>query len=87
MRTAEHHGLGKQDLRAMAEGQKSAAIDDMEFLETLAMRRCMLMPPWVYHIRDDGKLEKLTPVRYRDDYNLDKPVMLLAVMDKLPQVH
>jgi len=67
----------------MAEGMRSESIDDMEFLETLATRRCMLMPPWVYHIRDDGKLEKLTPVRYRHDYNLDKPVMLLAVMEKL----
>jgi hypothetical protein len=83
MRTVEHHGLGKRDLRAMAEGSRAEGIDDMEFLETLATRRCMLMPPWVYHIRDDGKLEKLTPVRYRRDYSLDKPLMLLAVMDKL----
>ena len=83
MRTAEHHGLGKHDLRAMAEGSRAEGIDDMEFLETLATRRCMLMPPWVYHIRNDGKLEKLTPVRYRRDYSMNKPLMLLAVMDKL----
>lgn len=72
----------------MADGHGSSAIDDMEFLETLAQRRCMVMPPWVYHIRGDGRLEKLTPVRYRRDYNLDKPSILLAVMDKLqPPVH
>ena len=57
----------------------------MEFLETLARRRCMVMPPWVYHIGDEGRLEKLTPVRYDADYNLDKPQILLAVMHKLPR--
>jgi hypothetical protein len=88
MRTAHHpHGLGKQELRAMAGGHGATAIDDLEFLETLARRRCLVMPPWVYHIREDGKLEKLTPVRYGEDYNLDKPSILLAVMDKLPRVH
>ena len=88
MRTAHHaHGLGRQELRDMADKHDAASIDDMEFLETLARRRCMLMPPWIYHIRRDGKLEKLTPVRYGMDYNLDKPSILLDVMDKLPKVH
>lgn len=88
MRTLHHpHSLGRQQLRAMADNHNAAGIDDMEFLETLARRRCMLMPPWVYHIRRDGKLEKLTPVRYGSDYNLDKPSILLDVMDKLPRVH
>ena len=87
MRTLHHpHGLGRQQLQAMAEAHETS-IDDMEFLETLARRRCMVMPPWVYHIRQDGRLEKLTPVRYGEDYNLDKPAILLAVMDKLPTVH
>ena len=86
---AMHHpnGLGKQQLQAIASGQAAAAIDDMEFLETLAHRRCMLMPPWVYHIGTGGKLEKLTPVKYGADYNLDKAAILLAVMHKLPKVH
>ena len=70
----------------MVAAHESSGIDDMEFLEPLARRRCMLMPPWVYHIRQDGHLEKLTPVRYGEDYNLDKPAILLAVMDKLPRV-
>ena len=86
MRTLHHpHGLGRQQLRAMAAAHDEA-IDDMEFLETLAHRRCMVMPPWVYHIDPDGKLQKLTPVRYTEEYNLDKPSILLAVMDKLPTV-
>ena len=88
MRTAHHpHGLGKEQLRAIASGHGPARIDDMEFLETLARRRCMLMPPWIYHIGAGGKLEKLTPVRYGNDYNLDKASILLAVMDRLPRTH
>ena len=62
-------------------------LDDMEFLETLAQRRCMVMPPWVYHIQENGHLEKLTPVCYDQTYNLDKPRILLAVIDKLPTAH
>ena len=75
----------RRELCAMAEAHDT--LDDMEFLETLAQRRCMVMPPWVYHIREDGRLEKLTPVQYDADYNLDKPRILLAVMDKLPTAH
>jgi hypothetical protein len=87
MRTIHHpHGLGKQELQAIAAG-KPGAIDDMEFLETLARRRCMVMPPWVYHIESNGHIEKLTPVVYGDDYNLDKAAMLLGVMRKLAPVH
>ena len=81
------HGFGKAELREMAAGHKPGAIDDMEFLETLARRRCMVMPPWVYHIKNNGHLEKLTPVRYGEDYNLDKPSILLDVMRKLTPVH
>lgn len=88
MRTAHHpHGLGKEELRAIAAGELPGSIDDMEFLETLAHKRCLVMPPWVYHIASDGKLEKLTPVRYDREYNLDKASMLLAVMQKLPRLH
>jgi len=83
MRAVQHtHGFGKRQLRAMAESHDN--LDDMEFLETLAQRRCMVMPPWVYHIKKDGHLEKVTPVRYDEEYNLDKPQILLAVMDKVP---
>jgi hypothetical protein len=88
MRAVDHpHGLGKEELRAMAAGQVTGSIDDMEFLETLARRRCLVMPPWVYHIKTNGHLEKLTPVRYGEDYNLDKASMLLDVMRKLTPVH
>lgn len=86
MRTVQHEGgLKKSELVEIAAGRAAVSIDDMEFLETLAQNRCMVMPPWVYHIRTNGKLERLTPVRYRRDYNLDKASILLAVMRKLPR--
>jgi hypothetical protein len=88
MRAIQHEGgLRKSELEAIASGQTALDIDDMEFLETLAQYRCMLMPPWVFHIRPDGKLERLTPVRYLDDYNLDKAAILLALLEKLPRMH
>ena len=80
-------GLRKHQLEDIAAGRVTISIDDMEFLETLAQNRCMLMPPWVYHIRTNGKLERLTPVRYSRDYNLNKASILLAVMRKLPNPH
>jgi hypothetical protein len=88
MRAIHHErGLKKSQLEAIASGHASTSIDDMEFLETLAQNRCMVMPPWVYHIRPNGKLERLTPVRYARDYNLDKASILLAVMRRLPPTH
>lgn len=88
MRTLHHpHSLGKQQLEKIASSHGTEKIDDMEFLETLAQRRCLVMPPWVYHILAGGKLTKLTPVKYGADYNLDKAAILLAVMQKLPRTH
>lgn len=80
-----HQGgrLGRDDLRAIASGRRSQDIDDMEFFETLAHRRCVVMPPYVYHIDDAGHLEQVTPVRYTSDYHLDKASILLGVMEKL----
>ena len=84
MRTAVHsQRLGKQDLEKIAAKKSGSAIDDMEFLETLACKHCMVMPPWIYHVTKDGALEKLTPVRYSEDYSLDKATILLAVMERL----
>ena len=58
----------------------------MRPVETLARKRCLVMPPWVYHINNEGHLEKVAAVRYTPEYDLDKPSMLLAVMDKLSQL-
>ena len=88
MRTElDHPRLGRRDLEALAEGKSSGELDDMEFFETLAQKHCLVMPPWVYHVDPAGHLEQVTPVRYTADYHLDKPRMLLAVMDRLPRLH
>lgn len=90
MRTVVNaHRLGKEELEQIAAGRRQSVIDDMEFLETLACKNCMVMPPWIYHVTREGTLEKLTPVRYAQDYSLDKASMLLAVMRRLhtPPVH
>ena len=79
--------LGKEDLIAMAHGENPGHIDDMEFFETLAQKHCLVMPPWIYHIDHAGHLEKVTAVRYTPEYHLDKPRILLAVMDRLPHLH
>lgn len=87
MRNFQHaNGLSKQDLRAIARGESHVSIDDMEFFETLASNHCLVMSPWVYHVDSGGALEKVTPVRYGMDYSLDKPSMLLALMERLPQM-
>ena len=78
--------LGKDELQAITEGKLDHPIDDMECFETLAAKGCLVMPPWIYHVGKDGKLEKVTAVRYTADYALDKASILLAVMQRLPQM-
>jgi hypothetical protein len=82
-----HPRLGRHDLEALAEGTREGELDDMEFFETLAQKHCLVMPPWIYHIDHAGHLEKVTAVRYTPEYHLDKPRILLAVMDRLPHLH
>ena len=84
-----HHpsALRKDDLVAISQGRNETTIDDMEFFETLAHSQCLVMPPWVYHVNKEGRLEKVTAVRYTPEYSLDKASILLAVMNKLPSLH
>jgi hypothetical protein len=90
MRTAEpmHQQihLKRQDLKEMAAGHRENEIDDMAFLETLATNHCMVMPPYVYHVNEDGTMQQVTPVRYDDHYNLNKAAILLALLEKLPRM-
>jgi len=80
---AHDERLTVDDLKAMASGRRPETLDDMDFLETLAGSNCLVMPPYVYHLEADGHLEQVTALRYDDHYNLNKPVILLAVMDRL----
>ena len=83
MSGTHHSGLNKTALEQIAAGRAGQDIDDMEFFETLAHRRCLVMPPWIYHIEKDGHLKKVTAVRYTPNYQLDKASILLALMGKL----
>lgn len=88
MRNIQHgSALTRHQLEAMAKGRTDATIDDMEFFETLAHKHCLLMPPWIYRVNSTGQLEEVTPVRYTDDYQLDKPSILLALMNRLQRHH
>jgi len=90
MQTAEstHHHirLNRKDLKEIASGRQHTPIDDMVFLETLASNHCLVMPPYVYHLGANGEMEQVTPVRYDDQYNLNKAAILLAIIDRLPRL-
>ena len=83
MRYATSQAVSIRDLVAMSHGVLENTITDMDFLETLARRRCFLVPPWVMQAGADGQLSKVTRVMYSLDGELDKPGVLLAVARKL----
>jgi hypothetical protein len=76
--------LTLHDLREMAAGRMPAELSDLDFLEALASCQCLVMAPWVYHQGADGALQTLTPLRYDSRDAIDKPVTLLAALQKLP---
>jgi hypothetical protein len=75
--------ISARDLLAMANGTLEDTLTDMDFLETLASRHCMLVPPWVLQALPSGGLRKVTRLVYTVDGDLDKPRILLGVARKL----
>ncbi len=71
--------LSAQDLMAMVDGTLENTVTDMDFLETLARRHCLLVPPWVLQASPMGGLRKVTRLVYTVDGELDKPRILLQV--------
>jgi len=71
--------LSAQDLMAMVDGSLENTVTDMDFLETLASRHCLLVPPWVLQASPEGGLTKVTMLVYTVDGELDKPRILLQV--------
>jgi hypothetical protein len=71
--------LSAHDLMAMVNGSLENTVTDMDFLETLARRHCLLVPPWVLQASPDGRLRKVTRLVYTVDGELDKPRILLHV--------
>lgn len=77
--------LSLRDLRAMAEGQIEGTVTDMDFLETLAAHKCLLVPPWVMRVSREGGLARVTPLVYDPDGQIDKARVLLAAERRLRQ--
>ncbi len=71
--------LSLNDLRAIADGFIEKSVSDMDFLETLAHRKCFLLPPWVMRATPSGGLARVCKLSYDIDGNVDKPQVLLAV--------
>ncbi len=76
---ATFNQISVYDLLAMADGTLEDTITDMDFLETLAGQRCVVVPPWVLLTSMTGSLTKVTPLVFTVDGDLDKPRILLAV--------
>ena len=73
------------ELEAMASGLIEDTITDMDFLETLAAKHCLLVPPWIVHTSRDGTMVRLTRLVYTVDGELDKARLLLLVARQLRQ--
>jgi len=77
--------LSVGDLQDMAAGRTGSTITDMDFLETLAARRCILVPPEVLRVRPEGGTQRVALIEYDEDMGIDKAKTLLAVMRRLPR--
>jgi hypothetical protein len=80
---ATFNQISVHDLVAMADGVLEDTITDMDFLETLAGRHCVVVPPWVLRVSPAGGLSKVTRLVYTTDGALDKPRILLAAAREL----
>jgi len=63
----------------MAAGTLEDTITDMDFLETLGMQACFIVPPYVLSSSADGSLAKIARLVYTTEGRLDKPKILLEV--------
>jgi hypothetical protein len=79
MRFATLHQISLEDLVSMADATLENTITDMDFLETLARHKCILVPPYVVQTSASGKLRRITPLIYGVDGQLDKPRILVAL--------
>jgi hypothetical protein len=71
--------LSPSDLRAMASGCSPISISDMDFLETLAAHKCLIVTPWVMRADPSGGLARVAKLTYDLDGNIDKARVLIAV--------
>ena len=69
------------ELRDIAQAAAHALVSDLDFLETLAARRCVLAPPWVLRLRADGEAERVMPIAYDKHMNISKSEILIRVLE------
>ena len=69
------------ELRDIAQAAANPLVSDLDFLETLAERRCILAPPWVVQLATDGRAERLMRIPYDKYMNISKCDILLRVLD------
>jgi hypothetical protein len=73
------HQLSLSDLKAMAEGCSPISVSDMDFLETLAAHKCILVTPWVMRANPSGGLARVAKLTYDHEGNIDKARVLIDV--------
>ena len=83
MRFATLNQISLSDLKAMADGTLEDTITDMDFLETLAAKKCFLLTPWVVCAGPTGQLSRVTKLLYTIDGKIDKPRVLVLVAQTL----
>ena len=83
MRFTTVYEVGLQDLMAMAKGDMEDTVSDMDFLETLALHRCVIVPPWVLRTSRSGRLSRACGLIFDVDGELDKASILVSLFDYL----
>jgi hypothetical protein len=79
MTFATSHDISAHDLVAMASGMMEDTISDLDFLETLAGWRMFIVTPWVMEALPEGRLRKVTRLKFTVDGEVDKAKVLLTV--------
>jgi hypothetical protein len=71
--------MSLNDLRAIMEGCSQFTISDMDFLETLAAHKCLIVAPWVLRANPSGGLARVARLTFDVEGNIDKPRVLIEV--------
>jgi len=72
-------GLSLKDRKAMLNTCSQFSISDLDFLETLAAHKCLIVMPWVVRANPSGQLARVARLSFDSEGNIDKPGVLIAV--------
>ena len=76
--------MALRSLLEIAANYSRVEISDRDFMEVLAQRKCILVPPWIVRVRPDGGTERVGVITYDQDLNLDKAKILQTVQKDSP---